>query len=286
MRLVRPLRRAIPALLAALLAFAAVWAGRERQGLTRWIKGSGDAKPVEGTRWEASRTKLPGILRDDLGDGFPDGVRLDRPEDRENFARWIAFLAEAQYYHPSPTATEEIEDCTALIRFAFRNSLVAHTPSWRRSLRLPYEPGFGDVTKFSYPDWPLRRGLFRTRSGPLELSDLDDAAFAEFSDAETLLHYNTFLVSRDVHAARRGDLLFYYQPAQRQPYHSMLFVGRSFYQPDGSDWIVYHTGDRDGRRGEIRAVRAHWLSQHPDARWRPLVENPHFLGVYRFELLR
>ena len=34
----------------------------------------------------------------------------------------------------------------------------------------------------------------------------------------------------------------------------MLFVGKSYFQPHGSDWIVYHTGDMDGHRGEVREV--------------------------------
>ena len=100
------------------------------------------------------------------------------------------------------------------------------------------------------------------------------------------LRYNTYLISRDVRAARAGDLLFYHQPVQSEPFHTMLFVGRSYYQPRGSDWIVYHTGDIDGERGEIREVRAPTLLDHPDLHWRPLIVNPNFLGVYRLEILR
>ena len=66
----------------------------------------------------------------------------------------------------------------------------------------------------------------------------------------------------------------------------MLFVGRSQFQPQGDDWIVYHTGEIAGRRGEVRHVRAGTLLEHPDPRWRPLEVNPGFLGVYRFALLR
>jgi len=228
-------------------------------------------------------------LRDTFGDGFPDGARLDHPEDRVNFTRWLTYLAEAQYYHPAPGAAIEIQDCAALIRYAFRNALAAHTPSWRESAEFPSalgEPGFGDVRKFSYPDWPLGRGLFRTRAGPVQASDLTDGTFAEFADSSTLLHFNAFFISRDAGAAQPGDLLFFYQPGQREPYHSMLFVGRSYFQPQGADWIVYHTGDLNGQRGEIREVEARELMEHPDARWRPLEQNPRFLGVYRLEILR
>ncbi len=223
---------------------------------------------------------------DSLGDGFPDNARLDRAPDRENFARWIAFLGESQYYRQSSSAREEIRDCSALIRYAFRNALVAHTPAWRRTVELPYDPGFPDVAKFSYPNWPLGRGLFRTRPGPFRRADLEQGVFAEFSDTATLLRYNAFHVSRDLRAAQRGDLLFFHQAGERQPYHSMLFIGQSNFQPEGSDWIVYHTGDIDGRSGEVREVRSGLLTEHPDPRWRPLMANPRFLGVYRFELLR
>jgi uncharacterized protein YfaT (DUF1175 family) len=225
-------------------------------------------------------------LADRWRNGFPDAARLDSEQDRENFARWVTFLAEAQFNQPAANAQEEINDCAALVRFAYRNALIAHTPAWRQALGLPFDPAFQDVRKFVYPAWPLGRGLFRVQPGPFPSSDPVRDAFAEFADSATLLHYNSFLVSRDLRGARPADLMFYYQAGERQPYHSMIFVGRSYFQPQGSDWIVYHTGDLDGRRGEIREVEAGLLLQHPDPRWRPLESNPKFLGVYRFEILR
>ena len=35
----------------------------------------------------------------------------------------------------------------------------------------------------------------------------------------------------------------------------MVFVGRSHFEPDGDDWVVYHTGPLDGGPGEVRKVR-------------------------------
>jgi uncharacterized protein YfaT (DUF1175 family) len=225
-------------------------------------------------------------LHDGLGEGLPDSARLDGASDRENFVRWFTFLAETQYYAPSRGARVEVQDCAALVRFAYRNALVAHTPAWREDAELPFDPGFGDIAKFNYPYGPLGRALFRTQPGPAGPADLEHSAFAEFADSATLLRYNTFPVSRDLRAARPGDLLFFHQAAQREPFHTMLFVGNSYYQPQGTDWIVYHTGDIRGRRGEIREVRAATLLEHPDPRWRPLASNPSFLGVYRLEILR
>jgi uncharacterized protein len=230
---------------------------------------------------------------DSLGDGFPDAARIVRPEDRATFVHWLTFLAEAQYYAPSPQSATEIHDCAGLIRFAFRNALMAHNAAWRRSVLMGREGGlaqievdFGNLSEFTYPDWVLGTDLFRTRTGPLAPGDLKDGTFAQFADVSTVLHFNTFFVAREIRAARPGDLLFYYQTGQNEPYHSMLFVGRSYFQPYGTDWVVYHTGDINRRPGQIREAEVRMLLRIPDPRWRPLASNPRFLGVFRFELLR
>jgi uncharacterized protein YfaT (DUF1175 family) len=36
----------------------------------------------------------------------------------------------------------------------------------------------------------------------------------------------------------------------------------------------------------MRRVAISDLLQHPDIRWRPIVENSNFLGVYRWDILR
>lgn len=238
-----------------------------------------------GLRDPAARSRtLSAPYVDTRADGFPDIVRF-KGNDRDNFVRWMTFVGESQYYREGQAARSEISDCAAFIRFALRNALVPHDARWRRSLELPFDPGFADVTAFQYPGWPLGRGLFRTRPGPFASADLTNGAFAEFADSQAFMRYNSFFISRDWRAAERGDLLFYYQPNSAEPYHSMLFVGRSFFQPRGSDWMVYHTGELDGGPGEIRELEASVLLEHPDPRWRPRAENPHFLGVYRLDLL-
>ena len=240
------------------------------------------ASPAPGSG--AASRALP--WQDSLGDGLPDSDRLHNVQDRENFTRWFTFLGETPYYAPTPRTRAEVHDCAALVRFAYRNALAAHSPAWRADTGLPFDPGFGDVAQYHYPDGPLGQSLFRTRPGPLTPGDLGEGAFAEFADSATLLRYNTFFVSRDLRAAQPGDLLFFHQPVQREPFHTMLFVGKSCFQPLGTDWIVYHTGDIQGRPGQVREVEARTLLDHPDFRWRPLVSNPSFLGVYRLNILR
>lgn len=200
-------------------------------------------------------------------------VRLADASDRAAFRSWFVLLADAQFERPAP----DVVDCAALIRFAYRESLRAHTPAWTRDVALPFTPTFPEVRSGPKPEangWKL----FRVAAdGP--------ARYAEFADARTLVHLNARSVSRDVGSLQPGDLLYFRQPAQRQPDHLMVFVGRSFFDPEHSDWVVYHTGPSDDGPGEVRKVRLSDLSQHPAPRWRPLQSNPQFVGVFRLSLL-
>lgn len=172
-------------------------------------RGVGTARPPEGS-FSRNASAAAGE-RDSLHDGFPDSARIGVPEDRATFVHWLTFLAEAQYYAPSPEAPAEIHDCAGLIRFAFRNALRAHDAAWRQSVlagrggsvsQLENAADFGSLSEFTYPDWALGTGLFRTRPGSFVPGDLMNGAFAQFADVATLLHYNTFFISRDVRAAR------------------------------------------------------------------------------------
>ncbi len=223
---------------------------------------------------------------DSFGDGTPDFLRLSDGADRLAFRSWFTFLAESAYFSSHPP--DEINDCAALIRFAYRETLRAHDAAWASGLRLTHVPPMPAIAKYSYPRTPLGSGLFRVRAGDLGRDDASNGAFGQFADAEALRMLNTHFVSRDVRRARPGDLLFYRQPGQRMPYHAMIYVGPS--QITGGDnqdtWVVYHTGPDAGGPGEIRRVAVRELLQHPYPRWRPLPRNPAFLGVYRWNLLR
>lgn len=200
-------------------------------------------------------------------------VRLADESDRAAFRAWFVLLADAQFER----ATPDVGDCAALIRHAFREALRAHTPEWVRRAALPFAPQFADVRSAPKPGpggWPL----FQVSAGPR-------AQFAEFADAKTLIAFNVRPLGRDPRALRAGDLLYFRQPGQKEPDHLMVFVGRSLFETDGDDWVVYHTGPTDAGPGEIRKVRLATLQQHPASRWRPLLSNPQFIGVYRLALL-
>ncbi len=223
---------------------------------------------------------------DSVGDGTPDFLRLHDPADRQAFRRWFTLLAESQYLRGKDAALE-IDDCAALLRFAYRESLRQHNTAWAQAMALPAPSSSGDISQYAYPYTPLGPALFRTRAGSFVADDLHDGAFAEFADAETLFRRNTFSVGRSFARARPGDLLFFRQDsAAHMPFHAMIFLGRSQLEPGSEQFVVYHTGPTGKLKGEIKRLPIAELLNYPDARWRPIASNPAFLGVYRWNILR
>lgn len=197
-------------------------------------------------------------------------VRLPDDADREAFRHWFTFLADAQFYRTTP----DVADCAGLIRHAVRETVEPHTPEWHRLAALPLTPALTDVRNRPAPTtrgWPLFR--------------VGNDAYGEFADARTLISLNARSLGRDVAALRPADLLYFRQEEQAAPDHLMVFVGPSRFEPQASDWVVYHTGPADGGRGEVRKTRLADLMRHPAARWRPIPPNPAFVGVFRLAWL-
>lgn len=234
--------------------------------------------------------KLNPASADSAGDGTPDFLRLSDAANQRAFRRWFTWLAEAEYFQEPVNRPAEISDCAALIRFAYREALHVHDHAWSQSARLPLLPSFDSVTKYEYPFTPLGANLFRTVEGPYQGGDLSSGAFIQFADVKTIWRYNTHLVSRDVSRAEPGDLILYKQDSGAEPYHSMIYLGASQLQPDGGKYVVYHTGPtrtaHGDEPGEIRRLTVGELMRFPQAEWRPSPENPGFLGVYRWNILR
>jgi uncharacterized protein len=238
---------------------------------------------------ESARASLAAAspdLGDRFGDGTPDFLRLDDEADRRSFRRWFTFLAESQFYRPPNRLPREIDDCAALLRFAYREALREHDGAWASELDLDAVPSEASVRRFTYPRTPLGASLFRVRSGPFAGANLGDGSFAQFADARTLQQFNTYFVTRDIRLAQPGDLLFYRQIEQNMPFHAMAYLGRSGFEQSSAKWIVYHTGPISGGPGEIRRPTVEELLRHPSPRWRPNVGNGTFLGVYRWNILR
>ncbi len=219
----------------------------------------------------------------DVGYGF---LYLDSAADREVFRRWFTAIAEYQALRPAQELPAEINDCAALLRYAYRNALHRHTAGWLAENKLEGLASLPSVRKYEYPHTPLGASIFRI--APPSAGGDDKASFAEFADAKTLWRFNTFLVSRDIRLARPGDLLFYRQLEQNSPYHSMIFIGASQLDQAGQadDIVVYHTGPISKKAGEMRRTTLKELLKHPSPRWRPVPGNSNFLGVYRWNIIR
>jgi hypothetical protein len=182
--------------------------------------------------------------------------------DRENFRRWFAWLAESQFYRETKDLPAEVNDCAALARFAYREALRRHDGRWAGELRLTDVPPLGPVRGYGKP----AGGWFH----------IGDGRYADFADARTLMRENTSLIARELERAAPGDLLFYHQLEQDMPFHLMIYLG---------EHIVYHTGPIGGGPGEVRRPSVQELRRHPDPRWRPVVGNSNFLGVFRWHIL-
>jgi uncharacterized protein len=218
--------------------------------------------------------------RDRFGDGTPEYLRLHTAADRSAFRSWFTTLADTAAALPPERLPQEIDDCAALLRWCYRGALHAHNEAWQGAMEMETLPPLPSVAQYVYPLTPLGASLFRVRSGVYASGDVGDGSFAQFADAKTLWQRNTFFVTRDVRAARPGDLLFYRQLEQNSPFHSMILTGQAH------DWAVYHTGPIGRGQGEVRRVALEDLLHHPDIRWRPVPENSNFLGVYRWNILR
>ena len=219
-------------------------------------------------------------------DGIPDTAELRSFNDRDSFRRWFTWIAEMQFYKLSDEWNTEQRDCAGLVRFAWRESLRKHDRAWYQRMGENYDPVAGDVS-IDLTSEPLRGKLFRTMPGNYSTRDVTDGKFSEFADAQTLKMFNVTFVSRDRQQAQPGDLLFFHQPwVQKFPYHVMVFLGEPRLASENArDWVVYHTGASPQDAGEVKKVRLSVLDQHPNKRWRPVPNNPSFLGFYRLKIL-
>jgi uncharacterized protein YfaT (DUF1175 family) len=221
------------------------------------------------------------LWTDRFADGTPDFLRLTDPADQAAFRRWFVLIADQLAIRPKGQVPAEVADCASLLRYAYREALKRHDETWFVATGLEVSAPPGEVRAWQYPNTPLGAALFRVRPGPFEAGDVTNGVFAQFADARTLVEHNAFLVSRNVKAAELGDLLFYRQFGQSSPWHSIIVI-RIGSEPG----IVYDTGPDHGQPGELRRMRLAELLDHPQLQRRPVVSNPNFLGVYRWNILR
>ena len=207
-----------------------------------------------------------------------DALRLTREADRAAFRKWFTFLAEAQYFMPPRSRPPEIADCSSFVRYAYREALRAHDSVWAAQAQLPLIPALPSVKQYNYPKTPVGPRLFHIAGD----------RYAEFADAETLYRYDVYFVSRDLGRAVPGDLLFYRHPRGRMPFHTMIVLGHSQISRNSTSdiYVVYDTGPDGTDEGEIKRLSTKDLLHFPEPQWQPINQNPAFLGVYRWNILR
>ncbi|QSB01517.1 DUF1175 family protein [Methylomonas sp. EFPC1] len=196
------------------------------------------------------------------------------PQDADALRQVVTDVALLQARKLSPLWEPKQRDCAGLVRFAYRTALEPRDAARTAKLGVPAKlklPPLSEQARKVIPDYPRIWQTGLTNGQP---------RYGHFADAETLIGYNFRLKSRDLAAARSGDLLVYQKPLiNDEPYHLMLFAAGH-----PQNLAVYHNGAQ-GEAAQVRVVSVAELLQSPDPVWVPRAENPYFLGVYEWNRL-
>lgn len=212
---------------------------------------------------------------DSDGDGFPDVVKLRQESDRVAFRKRFVDIAIAQLERKSPSWRDQ--DCSGLVRFAYREALKTPDVEWFQQIDAPVTQT-DRVSAYRYPRIPLLgERLFRVRPGHFSPERVEED-FSVFASAFYLFSYNVVPLQKGEREAKPGDLLFFYHPYTADfPYHVMIYTG--------AGEVVYHTGPTEEGAGKISRSTLHDLARHRDPRWRPIAGNRAFLGFFRWKIL-
>ncbi len=247
------------------------------------------------------KLKVINDMRDQDQDGYPDVIKLVNENDRQAFIDWFVQIVELQFYDQNVKWDEGNRDCSGLARFAYMESLKKHSEQWKSQWGHLLDWSIPDIQKYNYPDVPvIKQKLFRTRNGSFSIKDIEDNAFSIFATSELLMRYNTRFIDKDISMAQPGDLLFF---KNGRYFHLMIYLGvpkgekilmqknvrksknTGSHNKNQKPYLVYHTGPIEKAIGEVRKVSVSTLMKHPNPKWRPIPVNPHFLGVYRWNIL-
>ncbi len=214
--------------------------------------------------------------QDTTGSGFPDATRISSSAEQRAFRLWFAAIAESQYTAQSP-AWEHL-DCSGLLRFAYVQALAPKTADWFAQFPFLNPPPVPAPESPGYPMPFISRSVFRIAPGAYRQGDVEAGRLVGMATTYELMRYNSDFLGRVPAAAERGDLMFFSHPlAEGSGYHSMVYLG------DGM--VVYHTGAAPEEGGEVRLLSLATLSRHPDPSWHPTIDNPHFLGFFRWRII-
>lgn len=189
----------------------------------------------------------------------PPPSRLDA-EQSARFRSWFTRIVRAQLERgPDPRWTQR--DCAGYVRFGVAEALKDHDAKWLRAIGM--EP-HGLPPEIAVPAESRRRFT--------EWARLDGARSA-YASAIGIVQANARFVGKDVNQARPGDLFFF---DQGEDQHLMIWLGTT---------VAYHTGSPTKNDSGLRAATLPQLMNWKDTRWRPLYDNPNFVGIYRLSFL-
>ncbi len=177
-------------------------------------------------------------------------VTAAAPPSERLVRRLVAETAVAQLTAMDPAWAEPQRDCAGLVRFAYRTAFKRLDPD------------------------RVARGPFRDAAGRA----------AHFADAATLLRESFVPLGRG-EAARAslasGDLVaFAREDEGGAPVYHLMIVVRAEDPAQARTLVVYHPGEKGAR---VRSGALDDLARDAPAGWRPVPENPLFLGFYRLK---
>jgi hypothetical protein len=175
-------------------------------------------------------------------------VGLTTPSERL-LRQLVAETAAAQVEAIDPAWEESQRDCAGLVRFAYRTAYRKLAPE------------------------RVGAGLFRDSAG----------APAFFADAATLLRRSFALIGRGPAARaalRSGDLAAFARDEEGAPVLHLMLIVRAEDRAHGPVQVVYHPGEKGSA---VRAGPLDALANDAPGGWRPVPENPLFLGFYRWK---
>lgn len=170
----------------------------------------------------------------------------DEPEDGL-LRQVIAEVAAAQVKALDPSWQEAQRDCAGLVRFSYRTAFTRLRPETRG------QPLFRD----------------------------DRGRPADFADAEALVTRSFVPLGRGDdarRALRSGDVLAFRSLRGEDDvvWHLMMVLVPA---PGTEARVIYHPGEPGSR---VRTGTLASLTREAPLEWRPVPENPDFLGFYRF----
>ncbi len=187
-------------------------------------------------------------------------VKLDYKQV-DSFRSWFARIIHEQLRQgPSPRWTQR--DCASLIRYGAYEALKNHDKKWLRAnglsnRNLPPDVNLREDQKSILNSWKQMGG---EKTGP-------------YVSAIVLIQENTAFISKDFNMALPGDIIFF---DQGESQHVMVWMGNH---------IAYHTGTVKKNDNGLRRVSLTQLMNWRDTRWQPKIDNPNFIGIFRFSFL-